>query len=38
LSPREGDSSRVPHYEINILHAINEEGWFHVFDFIFQEI
>jgi hypothetical protein len=35
LSPREGDSSRVPHYERNILHAISEEEMFNVFDFIF---
>jgi hypothetical protein len=38
LSPREGDSSRVPQYERNILHAISEEEMFNVFDFIFQEI
>jgi hypothetical protein len=38
LSPREGDSSSVPQYERNILHAISEEGRFNVFDFIFQEI
>jgi hypothetical protein len=38
LSPREDDSSRVPQYERNILHAINEEEMFNVFDFIFQEI
>jgi hypothetical protein len=38
LSPREGDSSRVPQYERNILHAISEEERFNVFDFIFQEI
>jgi hypothetical protein len=25
LSPREGDSSRVPEYERNILHAISEK-------------
>jgi hypothetical protein len=38
LSPREGDSSRVPQYERNILHAISEEERFNVFDFIFQKI
>jgi hypothetical protein len=38
LSPREGDSCRVPQYERNILHAISEEEMFNVFDFIFQEI
>jgi hypothetical protein len=38
LSPREGDSSRVPRYERNILHAISEEERFNVFDFIFQKI
>jgi hypothetical protein len=38
LSLREGDSSRVPQYERNILHAISEEERFNVFDFIFQEI
>jgi hypothetical protein len=38
LSPREGDSSRVPHYERNILYAISEEERFNAFDFIFQEI
>jgi hypothetical protein len=35
LSPREGDSSRVPQYERNILHVISEEERFNVFDFIF---
>jgi hypothetical protein len=35
LSPREGDSSRVLQDERNILHAINEEERFNVFDFIF---
>jgi hypothetical protein len=38
LSPREGDSCRVPQYERNILHAISEKERFNVFDFIFQEI
>jgi hypothetical protein len=38
LSPREGDSSRVPQYEKSILHVISEEERFNVFDFIFQEI
>jgi hypothetical protein len=38
LSPREGDSSRVPQYERNTLHAISEEERFNVFDFIFQKI
>jgi hypothetical protein len=38
LSPREGDSSRAPQYNGNILHAISEEESFNVFDFIFQEI
>jgi hypothetical protein len=36
LPPREGDSSRVPQYERNILHAICEEERFNVFDFIFR--
>jgi hypothetical protein len=35
LSPREGDSSRVPQYERNILHAISEKERFNVFNFIF---
>jgi hypothetical protein len=35
LSPREGDSSRAPQYERNILCAISEEERFNVFDFIF---
>jgi hypothetical protein len=35
LSPMEGDSSRVPWYERNILHAISEEERFIVFNFIF---
>jgi hypothetical protein len=35
LSPMEGDSSRIPQYERNILHAISEEERFNVFDFIF---
>jgi hypothetical protein len=30
-----GDSSRVPQYERNILHAISEEEMFNAFDFIF---
>jgi hypothetical protein len=34
----EGDSSRVPQYKRNILHAISEEERFNVFDFIFQKI
>jgi hypothetical protein len=38
LSPREGNSSRVPQYERNILYTISEEEMFNVFDFIFQEI
>jgi hypothetical protein len=38
LSPREGDSSRVPQYERNILHAISDIERLIVFDFIFQEI
>jgi hypothetical protein len=38
LPPREGDSSRVSQYERNILHAINKEERFNVFNFIFQEI
>jgi hypothetical protein len=38
LSPREGDSSRVPQYERNILHVISDEERFNVFDFIFQKI
>jgi hypothetical protein len=35
LSPREGDSSRVPQYERNILCTISEEERFNVFNFIF---
>jgi hypothetical protein len=35
LSLREGDSSKVPQYERNILHAISEEEMFNVFDLIF---
>jgi hypothetical protein len=35
LSPRESDSSRVPQYERNILHAISEEERFNVFEFNF---
>jgi hypothetical protein len=35
LSPKEGDSSRVPQYERNILHAISDEERFNVFNFIF---
>jgi hypothetical protein len=38
LSPREGDSSRVPQYERIILHAISEEEMFKIFDFSFQKI
>jgi hypothetical protein len=35
LAPREGDSSRVPQYKRNILHAITEEENFNLFNFIF---
>jgi hypothetical protein len=38
LSPREGDLSRVPQYERNILHVISEKERFNMLDFIFQQI
>jgi hypothetical protein len=38
LSPREGDSSRIPQYERNILHGISEDERINVFNFIFQDI
>jgi hypothetical protein len=34
LAPREGDSSRVPQYERNLLKVISEKTKFLVFDFI----
>jgi hypothetical protein len=38
LAPREGDSSRVPQFERNLLKAICETTKFNAFDFIFQEM
>jgi hypothetical protein len=38
LRPREGDSSRVPQFERNLLKVITEKTKFNVFDFILQEI
>jgi hypothetical protein len=38
LAPREGDSSRVPQFERNLLKAITEKTKFHAFDFVLQEI
>jgi hypothetical protein len=38
LAPREGDSSRVPQFERNLLKAITEKTKFNAFDFILQEI
>jgi hypothetical protein len=38
LGPREGDSSRVPQFERNLLKVITEKTKFNVFDFILQEI
>jgi hypothetical protein len=38
LAPREGDSSRVPQFERNLLKAISEKTMFNAFDFIIQEM
>jgi hypothetical protein len=38
LAPREGDSSRVPQFERNLLEAIFEKTKFNAFDFIIQEM
>jgi hypothetical protein len=38
LTPREGDSSRVPQFERNLLKAISEKTKFNAFDFIIQEM
>jgi hypothetical protein len=38
LAPREGDSSRVPQFERNLLKAITEKTKFNAFDFIIQEM
>jgi hypothetical protein len=38
LAPREGDSSRVPQFERNLLKAIFEKIKFNAFDFIIQEM
>jgi hypothetical protein len=38
LAPGEGDSSRVPQFERNLLKAIFEKTKFNAFDFIIQEI
>jgi hypothetical protein len=38
LTPREGDSSRVPQFERNLLKAITEKTKFNAFDFIIQEM
>jgi hypothetical protein len=38
LAPREGDSSRVPQFERNLLKAISEKTKFNAFDFIIQEM
>jgi hypothetical protein len=38
LAPREGDSSRVPQFERNLLKAIYEKTKFNAFDFIIQEM
>jgi hypothetical protein len=38
LAPREGDSSRVPQFERNLLKAISERTKFNAFDFIIQEM
>jgi hypothetical protein len=38
LAPREGDSSRVPQFERNLLKALTEKTKFNAFDFILQEM
>jgi hypothetical protein len=38
LTPREGDSSRVPQFEMNLLKVITEKTKFNAFDFIIQEM
>jgi hypothetical protein len=38
LAPREGDSSRVPQFERNLLKAISKRTKFNAFDFIIQEM
>jgi hypothetical protein len=38
LAPKEGDSSRVPQHERNLLKAITEKTKFNAFDFIIQEM
>jgi hypothetical protein len=38
LAPREGDSSRVPQFEQNLLKAITKKTKFNAFDFIIQEM
>jgi hypothetical protein len=38
LAPREGDSSRVPQFERNLLKTITKKAKFNAFDFILQEI
>jgi hypothetical protein len=38
LAPREGDSSRVPQFERNLLKVISEKTKFNAFDFIIQEM
>jgi hypothetical protein len=38
LAPREGNSSRVPQFERNLLKAIFEKIKFNAFDFIIQEM
>jgi hypothetical protein len=38
LAPREGDSSRVPQFERNLLKAITEKTKFNAFDFIIQHM
>jgi hypothetical protein len=38
LAPKEGDSSRVPQFERNLLKAITEKTKFNAFDFIIQEM
>jgi hypothetical protein len=38
LTPREGDSSRVPQIERNLLKAISKKTKFNPFDFIIQEM
>jgi hypothetical protein len=38
LAPREGDSSKVPQFERNLLKPITEKTKFNAFDFILKEI